>query len=78
MARNSTFVTPTLSLADTSTVAFPFRVAPFADGTMTAVVGAVRSTLTVMGALVVLLPAASNATLLIVYVPCATGSVFQV
>ena len=72
MARNSTFVTPTLSLADALDGRVPLRVAPFADGTMTAVVGAVRSTLMVMGALVVLLPAASNATLLIVYVPSAT------
>ena len=64
VARNSTFVTPTLSAAVAlRTAAVPLSVAPLAAGTTTLVVGAVRSTVIVIGALVVELPAASKATL---------------
>ena len=45
------------------------------DGTITAVTGTVRSTVTVIDGLVVLLPAASNATARTWYVAC--GTVFE-
>ena len=74
VARNSTLVTPTLSARRrVQHGAFPLIAAPLLDGTMIAVVGAVRSTVIVIGALVVVLPAASNATLCSVYVPSATA-----
>ena len=78
VARNSTFVTPTLSAAvAASAAAVPPMIAPFAAGVVTLVVGAVRSTVIVIGALVVELPAASKATLCNVYVPVATASEFH-
>ena len=71
-------MTPTLSPAAASNVALAPTVVPLVDGTAYAApVGAVRSTLIVIGALVVLLPAPSNATLVRVYVPSATASEFQ-
>jgi hypothetical protein len=76
-SRNWTPATPTLSEALADTVTVPVTVEPEPGEVMFTVGAAVSGTVTVTVADVVLLPAASRATALSVWLPGAAVAVFQ-